>query len=189
MGGEENRSFEALQGSAMRAQSALHAQSASHAQKQLRQALGRFTTGVTVITARAPCGGHVGLTANSFSALSLEPPLVLWSLRLASAQRAAFAHASHFAVNVLTASQRPLGDRFAQPGEDRFSGLDWQPGRGGAPVFADVLASFECRTARTLELGDHLLFIGEVEHFAFVDGEPLIYGCGRYAVPAALAAA
>jgi flavin reductase (DIM6/NTAB) family NADH-FMN oxidoreductase RutF len=154
--------------------------------RALRTALGRFATGVTVITARAPCGGHVGLTANSFSALSLDPPLVLWSIRLASSQREAFAHASHFAVNVLTAAQRPLGDRFAQPGEDRFDGLDWQPGRGGAPVLADVLASFECRTMRTLELGDHLLFIGEVENFAFVDGEPLIYGCGRYAVPADL---
>lgn len=157
--------------------------------RALRTALGRFATGVTVITARAPDGAHVGLTANSFSALSLDPPLVLWSIRLASAQLQPFAHASHFAVNVLTAAQRPLGDRFAQPGEDRFAGLDWRPGRGGAPVFADVLASFECRTVRTLELGDHLLFIGEVEHFAFVDGEPLIYGCGRYAVPAALPAA
>jgi flavin reductase (DIM6/NTAB) family NADH-FMN oxidoreductase RutF len=157
-------------------------------QRALRAALGRFTTGVTIITARAPDGDLVGLTANSFSALSLDPPLVLWSLRLASTQLAAFAHASHFAVNVLTASQRALGDHFARPGEDRFAGLDWQPGRGGAPVFADVLASFECRTMRTLELGDHLLFIGEVERVAFVDGKPLIYGCGRYAVPADLAA-
>jgi len=158
-------------------------------EQALRTALGRFTTGVTIVTARAPCGGHVGLTANSFSALSLDPPLVLWSLRLASAQLDAFAHASHFAVNVLTAAQRSLGDRFARPGEDRFAGLDWQPGRGGAPVLDNVLASFECRTARTLELGDHMLFIGEVEQFGFVDGDPLIYGCGRYAVPAALEAA
>ncbi|WP_439534791.1 flavin reductase family protein [Polymorphobacter sp.] len=158
----------------------------------LRTALGRFATGVTVITARAPDGRNLGLTANSFSSLSLDPPLVLWSLRLASAQRQAFSNAAHFAVNVLTAEQRPLGDRFARPSaspdDDRFDGLDWRPGRGGAPVFNHVLASFECRTNRLIELGDHLLFIGEVEHFAFADGAPLIYGNGRYAVPAALAA-
>jgi len=148
--------------------------------------LGRFATGVTVITARAPDGVLLGLTANSFSALSLDPPLVLWSLRLASAQLTAFSRASHFAVNVLTANQRPLGDHFAtprpfNPAEDRFATLAWTPGRGGAPVLDDVLASFECRTSRLIEMGDHMLFIGEVENFNSVEGEPLIYGCGRYA--------
>jgi len=149
--------------------------------RALRTALGRFATGVTIITARAPDGVLLGLTANSFSALSLHPPLVLWSLRRASAQLLAFSRASHFTVNVLTASQRRLGDHFATPAEDRFATLGWSPGRGGAPVLDDVLASFECRTSRLIEMGDHMLFIGEVENFNSVEGEPLIYGCGRYA--------
>jgi flavin reductase (DIM6/NTAB) family NADH-FMN oxidoreductase RutF len=155
----------------------------------LRTALGRFATGVTVITAVAPGGRLLGLTANSFSALSLEPPLVLWSLRRASAQLAAFHDATHFAVNVLSAQQRSLGDRFACAAEDRFLGLDWRAGCGGAPVFEGVLASFECRTVQRLILGDHVLFVGEVECFAYADGQPLIYGCGAYGVPASLEAA
>jgi flavin reductase (DIM6/NTAB) family NADH-FMN oxidoreductase RutF len=152
--------------------------------RALRTALGRFATGVTVITAVGADGRLAGLTANSFSALSLDPPMVLWSLRLASAQLAAFHGATHFAVNVLSAHQRHLGDRFARPLEDRFEGVAWRAGQGGAPVLDNVLASFECRTSQRLEQGDHMLFLGEVERFGYADGEPLIYGCGTYCVPA-----
>ena len=152
----------------------------SHTPDELRRALGRFATGVTIVTCRDAAGVPTGLTANSFNALSLHPPLVLWSLRVESPSTAAFVAASHFAVNVLSASQVSLSRRFARPQRDKFDEGTWSDGLGGAPVLADCVAVFECRRVSHQVAGDHLLFIGEVERLVEVDAAPLVYQAGHY---------
>lgn len=148
--------------------------------KDLRAALGRFATGVTIVTCVDAAGQPVGLTANSFNALSLEPALVLWSLRGASPNLAAFAGASHFTVNVLAESQIELSRRFASPVHDRFAGVDWLPGLGGAPVLAGCAAVFQCAADKHLPMGDHMLFIGRVQAVAEVALAPLVFQSGHY---------
>lgn len=148
--------------------------------RALRAALGRFATGVTVVSCVDQAGQPVGLTANSFNALSLDPPLVLWSLRGASPNLAAFTAASHFAVNVLAESQIELSRRFASPVADRFAGVDWQPGLGGAPVLAGCAASFQCATDKHLPMGDHMLYIGRVLQVAEEALPPLLFQAGHY---------
>lgn len=148
--------------------------------KSLRAALGRFTTGVTIVTCADAAGQPVGLTANSFNALSLEPALVLWSLRGASPNLAAFQGASHFTVNVLAESQIELSRRFASPVHDRFSSVEWQPGLGGAPVLAGCAAVFQCAADKHLPMGDHMLFIGRVQAVAEASLAPLVFQAGHY---------
>jgi flavin reductase (DIM6/NTAB) family NADH-FMN oxidoreductase RutF len=152
----------------------------------LRDALGRFATGVTIITGCAPDGRALGLTVNSFSALSLAPPLVSWSLRLESRALPGFLAAGHFAVNVLAAEQQLLGARFARRCNDGFAGIAHRRGAGGCPVISGSLASFECRTSRSIEAGDHMLFVGEVLNFESVVGAPLLFFAGRLAPPASI---
>lgn len=152
--------------------------------RQLRNALGRFATGVTVITTRTPSGKLEGLTANSFSALSLDPPLVLWSIRLAAPSLPGFLDAGGFAVNVLAAQQERLAANFATASEDKFSGVPYAIGQGGYPVLPGSIAVFECQTENTVEGGDHLIFIGGVRAAAYCDGEPLVFSSGEYCVPA-----
>ncbi len=149
--------------------------------KALRQALGRYATGVTLITCQDASGQRLGLTANSFNSLSMEPPLVLWALRNASSHLQHFQQASHFAVNVLGQAQLALSQRFASPVEDRFALGDWHAGEGGAPVLAGCAAVFECATEQQLQAGDHVLFIGRVLRFA-QDAQvaPLLYQGGGY---------
>lgn len=152
----------------------------SHDPRQLRNALGRFPTGVTVITTRAPGGKREGLTANSFSALSLDPALVLWSIGRKSPSLDSFLASGHFAINVLSAGQSELSHRFATPSADKFAGLQVEEGVGASPLLPGVLARFECATERTIDGGDHVLFIGRVHKLAYGDGEPLIFNAGRY---------
>lgn len=152
----------------------------SHDSRQLRNALGRFPTGVTVITTCAD-GKREGLTANSFSALSLDPPLVLWSIVRKSPSLPGFLASGHFAINVLAAGQSDLSHRFATSSTDKFQGLDVEAGLGASPLLAGVLASFECQTERTVEGGDHILFVGRVQRIRYGDGDPLIFSGGRYA--------
>jgi 3-hydroxy-9,10-secoandrosta-1,3,5(10)-triene-9,17-dione monooxygenase reductase component len=147
---------------------------------ELRQALGRFVTGVTIVTCRDENGQAVGLTANSFNALSLSPPLVLWSLREASASIAAFTRATHFAVNVLSADQVELSRRFARPSSAKFDEGEWSDGQGGAPLLAGCVAVFECRRRSHHAAGDHVLFIGEVERIGGSASTPLVYHAGHY---------
>ena len=147
---------------------------------ELRLALGRFVTGVTIVTCRDEQGEPIGLTANSFNALSLDPPLVLWSLRQASSTIAAFTNASHFAVNVLAADQVDLSRRFAKPSSAKFDAGDWTDGQGGAPLLAGCVAVFECRRRSHHAAGDHLLFIGEVERIGGSADTPLVYHAGHY---------
>src|SRR5215470_8491364 len=112
--------------------------------RDFRNALGTFATGVTIITAVAPDGRPYGLTCNSFASVSLNPPLVLWSLLLYSSSLKVFQNASHFAVNILGASQRDLAGNFARSSQDKFAGVDWTPGLGSAPLLADCVAHFQC---------------------------------------------
>ena len=147
---------------------------------ELRQALGRFVTGVTIVTCRDTQGVPVGLTANSFNALSLDPPLVLWSLRVASSTIDAFTGASHFAINVLAADQVDLSRRFARPSSAKFDAGEWTDGQGGAPLLAGCVAVFECRRRSHHPAGDHVLFIGEVERIGGTAATPLVYHGGHY---------
>jgi flavin reductase (DIM6/NTAB) family NADH-FMN oxidoreductase RutF len=135
---------------------------------------------VTVITARGPDGKREGLTANSFSALSLDPPLVLWSIVRRSASLPGFQAAGHFAINVLASHQSDLSHRFATPSADKFQGLDLAEGVGGSPVLPGTLACFECETESMIEGGDHLLFVGRVRKISYRNGEPLIFNAGSY---------
>ena len=148
----------------------------------LRAALGRFATGVTIVTCIDSQAQRVGLTANSFSALSLDPPLVLWSLRRASPSLAAFRDASHFAVNVLAADQHHLSRQFSTPAPDKFAGVPATEGPGGVPLLDGVIARFTCRHLRNHDGGDHVIFIGEVERFEEFEAEPLVFHSGFYRV-------
>ncbi len=148
--------------------------------QQLRSALGRFATGVTIITCCDPQGGYVGLTANSFSSLSLDPPLVLWSLREHSPKLAAFLAAPSFAINVLTEDQVELSRRFARASEDHFAEGAWALGEQGAPVLAGCAAVFECQTLSQQPAGDHRLFIGRVLACAESSLPPLLFQAGHY---------
>ncbi len=148
--------------------------------RQLRNALGRFTTGVTVVTCCDASGGFVGLTANSFSSLSLEPPLVLWSLRSASPALVSFEAASRFAINVLADSQVELSRRFASKSEDRFAEGSWSLGAHGAPVLVGCAAVFECETQTQQVAGDHRLFIGRVLACSESALAPLVFQAGHY---------
>ena len=155
--------------------------------RHLRHALGRFATGVTVITTRTVEGRLEGLTANSFSAVSLDPPLVLWSLRRNASSLPSFLASGYFAVNVLGASQCDLSRRFATPSPDKFAGLPVAAGLGGCPLLQDTLASFECSTEHTVVGGDHIIFIGRVHRATYRDGEPLIFSAGQYCTHSLLA--
>jgi len=147
----------------------------------LRAALGRFATGVTIITCRDGAGAKVGLTANSFASLSLEPPLVLWSLRKVSASLPAFEAAGHFAINVLAETQVELSRRFASPAvADKFADGLWADGLGQAPVLAGCAAVFECATEARHDAGDHVLFIGRVLRLADLSVAPLLFQGGHY---------
>ena len=144
----------------------------------LRNAFGRFATGVTVVTAADP-SGPMGFVANSFSSLSLTPPLVLWSLARTSARFAKFAAAEHYAIHVLGLEQADWMSRFARNGSG-FDGLDWQPNAEGAPTLPGVLARFDCRRHASHDGGDHLNIVGEVLHLDLREGEPLIFSQGTF---------
>jgi flavin reductase (DIM6/NTAB) family NADH-FMN oxidoreductase RutF len=149
-------------------------------QLQLRRALGRFATGVTVITTRTDDGKYEGLTVNSFAAVSLDPPLVLWSLRLAALSLESFRQSGHFVVNVLSSAQEGISRHFATPRHDKFEEVPFSVGIAGCPMFEESLAIFECRTETTIAGGDHVIFIGRVVRAHYRDGEPLIFAGGRY---------
>jgi flavin reductase (DIM6/NTAB) family NADH-FMN oxidoreductase RutF len=148
--------------------------------RSLRGALGMFATGVAVITTTKQDGSHAGFTANSFSSVSLEPPLVLWSLALSSPSLAAFQDCGHYAINVLAADQIDLSQRFAASGTDKFAGLELWPGTGGAPLLPGCCAWFECANEVRHPGGDHLIFIGRVLAYAREERPPLIFHEGRY---------
>ncbi|MFM8769374.1 MAG: flavin reductase family protein [Rubrivivax sp.] len=140
----------------------------------LRRALGRFATGVTIVSTLDSAGAPLGVTANSFSSVSLEPPIVLWSLRRASPSLAAFDATGRFVINVLSLDQVELSRRFASSVADKFCGVDHDPGLAGLPVIAGCAAVFQCRTHQRLEVGDHILFLGRVEAYGHQLGPTLL---------------
>ena len=151
--------------------------------RELRNALGHFATGVTVVTTRNPQGEPIGVTVNSFAALSLDPPLVLWSLAKKSWSLPAFEAASHFCIHVLAHDQQDLSDRFAKAGADKFAGLTTFEGVGGVPLLPGGNAAFECSVDHRYEGGDHIIFVGRVEQITMRSSAPLLFYRGRYAVP------
>ena len=157
------------------------AQPPSFSSQEFRTALGMFATGVTIVTAQTADGGVIGLTANSFNSVSLDPPLVLWSLAQAAASLPAFRAGSHYAVNILAADQKPLAEKFALKGTDRFSGVAFTPGIGGAPLLEGACATFECFNRSRYEEGDHVIFVGEVERCSWRPAtSPLLFHGGRF---------
>ncbi len=150
--------------------------------RDYRRALGQFATGVTVVTARGSDGRKVGITVNSFSSVSLDPPLILWSLSRQASSFSDFTSATHFAVNVLEAHQHHLSRQFSTPLPDKFAGVRCMEGLGGVPLLEDVIAQFVCRKVRQYDGGDHVIFLGEVEHYNYSEGEPLVFHSGRYRI-------
>jgi len=146
----------------------------------LRVALGQFATGVAIVTTRAPDGRSVGLTINSFASVSLEPPLVLWSLSTRSSSLAAFSVARSVAIHVLSADQEALARRFAAPAVDRFAGVHRGIGTGGAPLLEGVVARFICSPYAQHEAGDHVVFILRVDRWERAGGRALAFHAGRF---------
>lgn len=140
-----------------------------------------FATGVTIVTMRAKSGQLIGLTANSFNSVSLEPPLVLWSLARKAASLVVMCETSHYAINVLTAEQQALAEQFARRDIDRWAGVDYTIGASGAPLLTNVAATFECFNRSRYEEGDHVIFVGQVEHCTHhSETSPLLYHGGRF---------
>lgn len=150
--------------------------------KYFRQALGAFATGVTIVTTVDTSGSRVGMTANSFNSVSLDPPMVLWSIARSSTNFTAFVEAHGFAVHVLAADQETLATRFSQRGVDRFSGLEVKPGPNGIPLLDGCAARFQCRTAFRHDGGDHVILVGEVLALDLYEREPLVFKRGRFAL-------
>jgi flavin reductase (DIM6/NTAB) family NADH-FMN oxidoreductase RutF len=148
--------------------------------RDYRRALGQFATGVTVVTAGTADGRRIGITVNSFSSVSLDPPLILWSLARNAGSFQDFCSATHFAVNVLEAKQHHLSRQFSTPMPDKFSGVECLEGRAGCPLLAGAVAWFVCRKVRQYDGGDHVIFLGEVEDYKHQEGEPLVFHSGRY---------
>ncbi|MDO9167409.1 MAG: flavin reductase family protein [Rhodoferax sp.] len=157
------------------------AQAPNFSQPEFRTALGMFATGVTIVTARTAEGELIGLTANSFNSVSLDPPLVLWSLSRAAASLPAFSTGSHYAINILAADQHDLARRFAARDVDRFADVAFVEGVGGAPLLAGAAATFECFNRSRYEEGDHVIFVGEVERCSHRAGaSPLLFHGGKF---------
>ncbi len=148
--------------------------------RSLRDALGEFATGVAVVTACSRDGQSVGVTINSFASVSLDPPLVLWSLGLQSPSIGVFEACSHYAVNILAADQVELSQRFSQSQNDKFAGIETKVGAGGAPILPGCSAWFECRNELRYPGGDHIILVGHVENFSRQEKPPLIFHGGQY---------
>ena len=150
--------------------------------RQLRTVLGTFTTGVTIVTTRDAKGVDYGVTANSFSSVSLDPPLVLWSQVLTSSSFPAFRDSDHFAVNILADDQIAISNHFAKTKDDKFAQLEFTRGLGGVPVLQGTVAHFECVKVAAYPAGDHMIFLGRVERVSHSGRRPLAFAHGRYMV-------
>ena len=157
--------------------------------RALRNAFGSFMTGVTVVTTHDDAGNPLGFTANSFTSVSLEPPLVLVCLANTSSNYETFAATKQFAINILSEAQIEVSNTFARPVEDRFATVDWQPGPHGSPILDSVSAWFDCAMHKTVDAGDHLILIGQVKAFDQDIAPGLGYARGAYVTPAAEARA
>ncbi len=151
--------------------------------RDFRRTLGQFPTGVTVITARTESGEPIGVTASSFNSVSVDPPLILWSVDKGAYSAAVFENAEYFAVNVLAKEQVALSNRFAGRGEDKFAGVDYASGLGDSPLFDGCAAQFQCKTWNLYDGGDHIIVVGEVKDYQRNEAaSPLVFSQGGYAV-------
>ena len=148
--------------------------------RDLRNALGSFGTGVTVVTSGNKQTRFVGVTANSFSSVSLEPPIVLWSLGSASPSLDIFDATGRFVINILSLQQMDLSKRFSSNVADKFEGVDLRDGLDGLPVLNECVATFECRTIQRTVVGDHVLFLGQVEKYTYERKPTLLFCQGNY---------
>lgn len=150
--------------------------------ERLRQAYGAFATGVAVVTTSSPAGQPAGMTISSFSAVSLQPPLVLWCLQRQVPPAETFEQAGHYALHFLHAGQQDLSDRFANPATlpTRFEGLAWEAGLAGLPLLADCPTRLCCQVVQRIEAGDHLILLGQVLSIEHESARPLVYHGGRY---------
>ena len=148
--------------------------------RQFRDALGRFATGVAVITAKGPQDTPIGMTMSSFNSVSLDPPLVLFSVDRRAHSLSAILAAEGYAVNVLGANQQPLSDRFAQAGANKWAGVTHRGGHADAPLLDGAIAHFECAPHAIHDAGDHVMVLARVLRFASRDEAPLIFFGGRY---------
>ena len=142
-------------------------------------ALSQFATGVTVITTRLENGNFLGITASSFNSVSLNPPLVLWSLSQKATSLPVFSGNSHYVINVLAADQLALAEQFSKPVKDRFAGVEFTLSANGLPILKGAAAWFECRNRSRYPEGDHVIFVGEVEHCEFTPSAPLLFHGGQ----------
>jgi flavin reductase (DIM6/NTAB) family NADH-FMN oxidoreductase RutF len=149
-------------------------------QHHFRRVCGKYATGITIVTILDSRGGPHGMTVNSFTSVSLAPPLVLICIDLQAAILTHFAPGKRFAINVLHEEQKDLSTCFARSGYDRFQGVKWSPGETGAPVLPEVLATLECAVTQMIEAGDHVVVIGEALRAGWRDGQPLIYFNSSY---------
>jgi flavin reductase (DIM6/NTAB) family NADH-FMN oxidoreductase RutF len=152
--------------------------------RDFRSALGCFPTGVCLVTTMGPGGKPEGMTINSFTSVSLDPPMVLWSLSRAASSAPVFRDAEHFAISVLSADDRDVSAHFARSSEDKFAAFAhrFKAGRHGIPLLADAVATFECRVCHRYYGGDHILLVGAVEHYGYsAECAPLFFHRGKYA--------
>lgn len=147
--------------------------------RTFRNALGQFATGVTVVTCLDQDGAPIGITANSFASVSLDPPLVLWSPAKTSTRYGPFMAARHFAIHVMGADQAAICSGFARDGR-AFETCDWTSNTHGVPILSGCLARFECSQNACHDAGDHTIIVGLVESFAAQDGTPLVFSSGGY---------
>ena len=150
--------------------------------RQFRSALGQFATGVTVVTAPDGENGYIGTTASSFNSVSMDPPLILWSIDNSARSLPAYEQAEHFVVNVLAADQVGLSNHFARQQEDKFADLDFDLNAHAVPVLRGCSAYFHCKTRYMYEGGDHTIIVGEVLQFEASDRDGLLFHQGRYSV-------
>jgi len=148
--------------------------------RHFRNALGQFATGVTIITTRLPAGDFLGLTVSSFNSVSLDPPLVLWSLSNTASSLPVFTDNSHYVINILAANQIALAERFAMRIENRFDGVDFTLSPTGLPILKGVSAWFECRNRSRYPEGDHVIFVGEVERCDVSPQPALVFHGGKF---------
>jgi len=148
--------------------------------RHFRQALSQFATGVTVITTRLADGSFLGLTASSFNSVSLDPPLVLWSLAQGASSMPVFRGNSHYVINILSGEQAALAERFAMRIENRFDGVDFDLSYTGLPILKGVSAWFECHNRSRYPEGDHVIFVGEVERCDVTPKPALVFHGGKF---------
>ncbi|WP_321446758.1 flavin reductase family protein [uncultured Cohaesibacter sp.] len=147
---------------------------------EFRKALGRFATGIAIVTTMDDKDAPMGLTVNSFNSVSLDPPLVLWSLDKSSNQMDAFCNSGFYGVSILAHDQQMASNLFAAMAEDRFEKVEWSAGQTGAPLIDGALARIDCKTEQIIEGGDHVILLGRVIDVAVSEGDPLLYYGGGY---------